>query len=74
MTAFSGGRLDWNGYCYEDVKRKADRLLNEVKDAREAVEDMPRLERELAETYKKLKEMEGEMVAELQAERQAATA
>ncbi len=66
--------MDWNGYCYEDVKRKADRLLNEVKDAREAVEDMPRLERELAETYKKLKEMEGEMVAELQAERQAATA
>lgn len=66
--------MDWNGYCYEDVKRKADRLLREIKDAREAAEDMPRLERELAETYKKLKEMEGEMVAELQAERQAATA
>ena len=66
--------MDWNGYCYEDVRRLADRLLKEIKDAREAAENVPQIERELAETYRKLKEMEDQMVAELQAERQAATA
>ncbi len=66
--------MDWTGYIYEDVKRKADNLLEEIRKAREAAESLPRLEAELAETYRKLKEMEDEMVAEYQAERAKASA